>query len=93
MNFELKINILKNKKFWLFGDFCYSIQILGFFFLLKNSFGTLIEITPNLSVTLGSMDIFKIFILQSNLEKKNKAECIIHPDFKLYYKTIVIKTV
>lgn len=37
INFELKIYTLKNIKFWLLGTFCYSIQILGFFSIKKES--------------------------------------------------------
>ena len=37
------------------------------------------------------MEPQKILNNQSNLEKEENARDIIHPDFKLYYKAIVIK--
>ena len=37
------------------------------------------------------MEPQKILNNQSNLEKEENARDIIHPDFKLYYRAIVIK--
>ena len=57
-----------------------SIKIPMAFFHRKRTYNSKIYVEPQ-----------KILNNQSNLEKEENARDIIHPDFKLYYKAIVIK--
>ena len=57
-----------------------SIKIPMAFFHRKRTYNSKIYMEPQ-----------KILNNQSNLEKEENARDIIHPDFKLYYKAVVIK--